>query len=437
MSNLSELYGKLTVGERKFISRSLSNESKTQLLTLFKQLVKGAGTNHYTFEIQGKGPKEIAVLKNQLYNFVLERLVIYNRKESVDLQCRIALSEVEILKNKFLYKQALKKISKLKKLLQDHERYIYLQELLLTETEIKYFIETERQFHLTTARLLSAFDHLSIQNQDFVREKLGFFEVRSSIHKEQLHSKPSSKTVESLPNKNNRSAHYYGLLRLLIIKLQAGEYDNAVELANELHEQIEENFHEFIHLPFQVLDVSFLSALAFLLSKNEQLQTVRDRMMRISRDYPNLQMKYVERIMYIDWSEAVVHRHPLSTIQKMLKSFEKVEDEIEIDFKNRIIEQIANWFLRSQDYRSANQWNRKLFDQPRKTTQAHALRAELRLTYIHYKMDRLDHMDKSIQRLLSRPSNGLTEKLLETLTNVKEHPGKNAESLISFLNYWK
>ena len=134
-----ELYATLTKGEKNFISRRLSKLGKLQLLELYKSLSKPVGSTDLGKKL-GKEKSDLAILYNQLRSKMLECLSSYQHIGSIEVEFRKSMNEIEILRNKFLYQQALKKISSLKKNLLSHERYSFLQEVSLIEIEINYFL---------------------------------------------------------------------------------------------------------------------------------------------------------------------------------------------------------------------------------------------------------------------------------------------------------
>ena len=123
---------------------------------------------------------------------------------------------------------------------------------------------------------------------------------------------------------------------------------------------------------------------------------------KIVTNNPNLLNRHRERSIYLSWVRAT--RYPIedAEIEQMKTEYLANESFFGMDFQNRILEQASIFFLIQNNFKEANKWNRKILQltNKRKIT-AFSKRAELRNIYIHFKRDRIDNMDKSIQRFIN------------------------------------
>jgi hypothetical protein len=437
MNSLIDLNSSLSLGEKKLISRKLKNGKKNQLAEVFRLIQQKNYNPDDLFQIK-KNRQDIFILKNQLYNFILRQIVRSKETKSVDIKARQILSEIEILKNKFLYQLALKKISKLKPQLIEHERFTYLQELLLTETEIKYLILTEQQFNSSITEMKSNFDHFNLKNQEYFNEKIQFFKTMGMIHLDQT---PFDNQIpfEDYTDTENRAAHFYNTRSSLIISVQNGEYVAGETKAKTLIDLLQIHKHEFDNLPDQVIDVHYNSALAFLLAGNQKEFKNSIRIMdEIVIKYPNLFDRKSERSLYLKWVDVVRNKATEGQISNLISEYNDHKSNFGIVFQNRILEQTSNYYLSQKNFIAANKWNRKILETPnKKKIHEFSKRAELRNIFIHFKRDRIESMDKAINRFQNNPIYNSDHQLNSLIREISLNPSKNINSLMPIINFWK
>jgi hypothetical protein len=439
MIQSKELYSTLTLGEKKLISRDLSKSGKVQLLTLFKGLSKPVGSINFEV-VLGKSTASLATLFNQLRSAMLTSLNNYQHIGSLEVEFRTAMNEIEILKNKFLYKQALKKISSLKKNLLSHERFSYLQEVSLIEIEINYFLLSEREFHTSIMMIQSEYELYRERNEDFFRQKFQFYQALGKIHDHIPLSKDLS-AQDEFSDTENRSAMYYHLRTVLIQKLNETDRENAQRVALMLLDIVGINRHEFEKLPFQLLEVNFMCGLAFLLSgkMDEYAKCVRE-MYLIREKHLFLEPKFNERYHYLYWIEANISAGKHAKLDNEMDQLEEMIHTMAIEFRFRIIEQVSNYLIEQNEFKPANKWNRIITNVSRKNQiQEFVNRAELRAIYIYVMRNRIDMADTLIDRLLSSrySSNFQFGVTVNILHQIQKAPEKRAALLLPVINFWK
>jgi hypothetical protein len=418
MEPLKELSLTLNQGEHKMITQRLVNSGKNQLETIYIQL-----QNSEDFYVKGKSRQDILTLKNQLYLFILNVLSEHQLNRTKDIEFRDELNKIEVLKNRFLFKSALKRINKLKVKLIEHERFTYLQELLLTESEINSILLSEKEFEIYSNELTNEFQLFNRENQNYFLEKTAFFKTFGTIHNSDQEGQLTPK-FKSFTETGNRSAHFYNSRSKLIFQIQNKLYLEAEITAKELKELLVVHDHEFESLPFQKLDVTYMSAIAFLLVNNvEDVKKCMTEMEQLEDDYPMLSQKKLERSLFLRTIELNMFPNKTTLEKKVIDQVNDRPNDLGSDFMMRIREQLANYFIKKEDYVTSNKWNRKILETGINKRKKHFYyRAELRNLFIHHKRGRIETFESNFDRLVRNNHISKTMAL---------------EEMESIFNFWK
>jgi hypothetical protein len=166
------------------------------------------------------------------------------------------------------------------------------------------------------------------------------------------------------------------------------------------------NKHEMDRVPFQKMDVYFMTGLAYLLSnKMDKYEQCVAEVNLIDQKHDILNTKFAERINYLKWVGAAIGRTRHNEIE-LLDNYRTIKSDISLEYEHRIIEQIANYHIRIGAFRKANKWNRKILNKPKKNQRSDFYkRAELRAIYISILTDKDDNTDFLTTRFVGNKSN--------------------------------
>ena len=400
MKQLLDLYNTLSGGEKKMISQKIAQSKSVQLHELFKEIQFGISS-----ELSDLDGQQKSILKYQLYNRILKYLSEHKSSTSKDIEFRLELNKIEVLKSKFLFELALKKVISLKKRLQKHERFGLYQETLLIEFEINSILLTqvdqEKSIQATLEESKTAFE----MNQEFLQEKINFFHATSLIHSQSgTYDTKSLKHFGKFSNTGNRSAHYYNQRTLLVIQIQNGQFSAASKTGDILGELIEYHRHEFKHLPFQSVDINFMRSLAYLLNSEENkfFSSIQEMNLHSKNEHSLIKKKSLERQLYLS---SIFLNKNFASKDFLIYTLEEIEVlvyDVQIDFFNRICEQLSNYYIKLNELRAANKWNREILElNLSKRIPEFNFRAELRNLYVQKNSGREETYKRNLKRLLT------------------------------------
>lgn len=136
------LINSLTSSEKRYfkIYSGMSNEDNTIYLSLFNTISDLDIYNESIIleKIPAIKKSQLSNVKSYLFDLILESLITFKKKNSLDIRLRNGISEVEILFNKKLYHACHKKINSLKKLASKYEKFLY--ELILSRWEKSLYL---------------------------------------------------------------------------------------------------------------------------------------------------------------------------------------------------------------------------------------------------------------------------------------------------------
>jgi len=303
-----------------------------------------------------------------------------------------------------------------------------------------YFILPEHLYLEQLDSLIIKYEEYKMKSIDFYMQKTMFFRELGGINQMDF---PINKTDEKRLElvHENKSALYYYRRRELVKKLKQQDYIGAAKTSDNLMTTIEEVQHEFSKLEFQQLEVYFVMGVAYLLSnRNIKYKKCCDTMTSIKNNNHNLEVKYQERINYLFWIEASIKGITIEKESILVDEFKKWRNDISIVFQLRILELISNYYIELTKLKIANQWNRKILDQPKKNQISEfTLRAELRSIYMNIKRKKMDFGYTLIDRILTN-KNSLSRydnDIIVSLRNIRKDPNRCIDELINYIHFWK
>ena len=434
MNESRELYDKLTQGERKLIAQQLKKDGKTQLTEIYEQLKLGADIDEL-YKNSNASKTKVSLLSCQLKEFMVKELANSKRTSVIEIEFRSSISEIEFLKSKFLNNQALKRINKLKSKLLAHERYMYLQELILIETEIQYFQLSEKDFKSKLKDLVDEYDLYKKKNGAFYSHKVHFYKQMAGIRK----AVDDGNNALEVTSIDNRSAHYFNMRSTLIDHLNSGDLNRATELCDELLPFTALNRHEMDRIPFQKMDVHFMTGLAYLLgNKMTKFKQCVAEITMIDQQHDILHTKFEERFTYLRWVGMAIGR-TTEDENELIDIYQSMKSEISLEYEHRIIEQISNYYIRIKEYRKANKWNRDILNKPKKNQRAEFnRRAEIRAIYISILTDKDDNTDFLTDRFIGNKANTefYKDNLIPLLRSSSTDKSDLIQELSRITNFW-
>lgn len=434
MNECLEIVNHLTISEKKTISRSLKNDGKCQLAIVFDVLTNGGGLSDISTTLNKPRPHS-SMLLNQLRNNIINQLTHRHKNIPVEIELRNKINEIEFLKDRFLYDQALKRIQYLKPKLFKHERFTYVQEILLIEIEILSFVLGEKEFKQKLELIMQEHEALNKKISVFYNQKVHFYKVLAEIHTGE--SSHTHLPFESKPEEN-KSGHYFYLRSCLIQHIVHGDIKRAINAVNLLLPLIDDTPHEFDRIPFQRLDVYFMSALAHLLDGNlKEFELLNSKIAATANSHEKLEIKSVERLLYLRWLGLSLGMLSSNDVQKDLDEFQKTQRALSTEYRLRILEHISNYFLEKKSFKTAKKWNNEIINFTGKNRiKQFESRALIRSVYIAYQAKDFDRTQALSEKILSSNKSKLSypEKIIDHLIECKKWKFDNMTTLHQYIH---
>ena len=134
--DLFQLIQRMSRAEKRYftLQASATGESKHYVI-LFEELDKMEEHDEEALKKRlikkGIKVKQLHVLKNYLYHFILKSLRSFNEQKTTDQKLLTLLAEAGILQDKGLYEQCQKILNSAEKIAVKHEKYLFLIEILI------------------------------------------------------------------------------------------------------------------------------------------------------------------------------------------------------------------------------------------------------------------------------------------------------------------
>ncbi len=436
MNECLELINNLNRGEKKSISQFLNNEKKKQLSDVFQIVIAGGGITDVSVSL-GKTKQQSSLLLHQLKEKILNRLTHTRKLNPIEVELRNAINEIEFLKDRFLYRQAIKRIKVLKPRLLEHERFTYLQEVLLIEVEISSFLLSEQEFKKRLDSIMFEYHDYLKKNEIFYRYKVQFYRNLAGVY-DDSNQQPTGESYEMNP-RDNRSGYYFYLRSALIQNLATHRYSQAQATAVQLVDLMENTPHEFDKIPFQRMDVYFMSALSLIITGNiASFEKLKQKVLNTPISNDKLGVKLHERVIYLDSVAYSTGRIVPESISTFVTNFQAVRKNISIEYDLRIIEQISNFFVMINDFKKAKKWNNEILNKPSKEQRKQfSARARIRAIYLEIQGGDTDFLITLIDRVLSIQNieEVYKSEIIESLKTIKEGKTKNISKLLDYFHF--
>ena len=133
----------------------------------------------------------------------------------------------------------------------------------------------------------------------FYRYKIQFYRNLAGVYDDSS-QRPTDESFEMNPW-DNRSGYYFYLRSTLIQNIATHRYSHAQATAVKLVDLMENTSHEFEKIPFQRMDVYFMSALSVLITGNiRSFEKLKQKVLNIPISNEELGVKLQERVIYLD-----------------------------------------------------------------------------------------------------------------------------------------
>ncbi len=210
-NDIFQLIQSMTAAEKRYFKIHFSSE-KSLITELFNLLNSMKTYNEKEVKKHFKNSKlskNLKVYKIMLFELLLKSLSSFRYKKSFNSLIRQNLEEVEILAEKRLYPQAIKKLQKIKQLCYDHEEFDQLITIINLEYEFKDFYEIPTSSSESLSLLDDAIHTNRVVSEIFELKKLNH-ELRLDARKLTLEKVSNNKitSIETSFKKNIKTKDF-------------------------------------------------------------------------------------------------------------------------------------------------------------------------------------------------------------------------------------
>lgn len=311
----------------------------------------------------------LASIKYQLYNSILRSMHIFHAQSSVEAELGEALHQIEFLRIKKLYDQALGVIKKAKVIAEDRERFTYLMEFSFLEIEIlreqlgirkldgkieQNYIDL--QIIIDRYKNFSEYKFLYQKTRNMLR---AIGDARTERQVSEYNELTESGMLNMRANTKSKSAFYYYTLSNIIISFSKNKYKKAYAHTTDLMfllklhpEELQADKPQYIGiLHFHIMACLFL----------DRLEEAEEFMVKFKEIEPG------NRIEEILWQERY-YRMMLYRYYRV-RDFEKaievinefkesgLQNELHQDFKLLLNANCVSIMIASGNFKEALKWN--------------------------------------------------------------------------------
>ena len=209
--DIFQLIHSMTAAEKRYFKIHFSSEKSliTELFNLLNSMKTYNEEEVKKHFKKSKLSKNLKVYKIMLFELLLKSLSSFRYKKSFNSLIRQNLEEVEILAEKKLYYQSIKKLQKAKQLCYDHEEFDQLITIINLEYEFKDFYEIPTSSSESLSLLDEAIHMNMVVSEIFELKKLNH-ELKSDARKLTLKkvSNNKIKSIESSFKKNIKTKEF-------------------------------------------------------------------------------------------------------------------------------------------------------------------------------------------------------------------------------------
>ena len=390
MDYLIELMQSMSKMEKRhFVLEQKKHSPENHIYLLYKELYKENNYDEEHLKLVFKNHSFVRILptiKNQLYKGLLGSMRDFHKKSNVDFIIRNEMTEIDILIKKKLYKQALKKCQSIKKNIENHERFTYYMEVILKETELKFYTQKNKDFVNEISRSIATARSIGRYYYTYAYQKLMLFRTQSMLWNGSSFDDINYNPTREKKMSGVRSAFYYNLHHSLLYYVQIKDYTNALEISNILYQLMANNLHEFEDNPEQKVDVWYACGMAYLYAnEREKLSHIMHNLEDLKAVNQGINIRKTERLIDLK----------LQTIQETnsgvedLEELHRVVEENSKSFSNYYVQKfwdiLSTIYLKNGANREALKCNYNLLIY-KKTLRAnhYYIRAILREIYLYY-----------------------------------------------------
>lgn len=411
--------------KRYFVAEQKKQNSDSNIYKLYKVVCDQNKYDESEIKKSLKKEKFVQILptiKNQLYKALLRSLRDYQSKSNIDFIIRNEITEIDILIKKKLYLQALKKINSLNKLIIKHERFTYQMELILKETELKFYVQKNKEFSYEITRAITNARSAGKNFYSYAYQKLMLLRTQSMLWDAKTFDDINYDPTREKERVSIRSAHYFHLHHVLLYYVQIKEFVTSVKVAKNLLQIMQDNPHEFEDNPEQKVDVWYACAMAYLYSDNQKMTTkLIQNITDLKEDNDRLFIRKTERLIDLKLLQILVNNRVEYDLEKIFSDIENYKKDFSNFYIQKIWDSLATIYLKQDDFKRAIKmnYNNLLFKKANRA-EHYYIRALLRELYLYYRLGKLN-LFESRYRSISRSNLALSQQEKVLLHNLKNN----------------
>lgn len=374
--------------ERSYIKKYLGRfSSKEMTLTakLFDLYIKKDIVEDEKFRIKlGVTSPIFANYKFQLYKLILQALAEFTKNQSVQSQILSYLTQIEVLYNKSLFRDALLLIKKAKNLATQHQEFRLIPQIIQWQIIVMQYISAaEKEFTAEKDLLLDqSISYLDIQKNiiEYQQLKKDYQSIRSNFKDDQIQLiNESAKLLDhpimqsdDQPLSSLARLHYHQLKYLIYLKIDLEKaHKNAHKMLSTLEnlgkDYIHNNLSQYVDAHFNILvsasemknQEGFIDALNKIgeLESNYQKTLNEETAVHIFR---SKHLLLAEHFYWFNATDLVIN-----AIGEIKEGMLKYQGKIRTLIITQIYFGIGNAFFNKKEYDRAIGWYTKALDYPK------------------------------------------------------------------------
>lgn len=446
---------------KKYLTRFISKES-TITTKLFDLYQKNDTEEDEKFRIKlNITAPQYANYKYQLYRLILQALSEIAKNKSIQSQVLDSLTQIEVLYNKSLFRDALLLIKKTRELAEKHQEYRLLPQIIQWQMIVMQYISSkESDFTDEKDKLLDqSIVFLEIQKNiiEYQQLKKDFQTVRSKYKGDQDLLVKKSKEILSLdimksedqPKSSLAKLHYHQLKYIINLQLNLQlAHEHAFKMLHVLEQELGEEY--ISHNLSQYADAHFNLLIAACEMKNQEgFLVALGKISKLEKKYEKTLTEetsvYIFRSKFLLLSEHFYWFNAtdqiINSVSEIKKGIEKYENKIRAIIITRIYYGIGNAFVAKGEFDRAIGWYSKVLNFPKESmfgdtyikSNIMNLISYYETNYIHLSHI-LENTKKAIQSDLK--PNSFEHQIITYISNNSKHK-PNASEDWPYLLWWK
>lgn len=390
MDYLIELMQSMSKMEKRhFVLEQKKHSPENHIYLLYQELYKENNYDEEHLKLVFKNHSFVRILptiKNQLYKGLLGSMRDFHKKSNVDFIIRNEMTEIDLLIKKKLYKQALKKCQSIKKNIENHERFTYYMEVILKETELKFYTQKNKDFVNEISRSITTARSIGRNYYAYAYQKLMLFRTQSMLWNGSSFGDINYNPTREKNMSGVRSAFYYNLHHSLLYYVQIKDYTNALEISNILYQLMADNLHEFEDNPEQKVDVWYACGMAYLFAnEREKLSHIIHNLEDLKAVNQGINIRKTERLLDLKLQTIQVTNSGGEDLGELRRLVEENSKSFSNYYVQKFWDILSTIYLKNGANREALKCNYNLLIY-KKTLRAnhYYIRAILREIYLYY-----------------------------------------------------